>query len=91
MPVATRVEKYDLVRAGVAVFEASTQGSGATGADVSEYFALSSRQSVSPASEERLSVLAEDIGHLEPMLRHTCGSGSPAESKDFKTSESEGL
>lgn len=64
MPVATRVEKCGLVRTGIALFEARTKGGGTTGTDVSECFALSSRQGVSPAGEERLSVLAEDIGHF---------------------------
>jgi hypothetical protein len=59
-----------LVRAAVALCKASAEGGGSTGADVPEYLALLSGQSMSPSGKELLLMLAKDIGHFQPMTRH---------------------
>jgi hypothetical protein len=70
MPVAARKKLAALVRAVVALYKASAERGGSTGADVPEYFALLSGQSMSPSGKELLFVLAKDIGHFQPMTRH---------------------
>ena len=45
-------------------------GGAAARADVSECLPLLGRQYISPAMEELLTVLAEDIGDFQPMFRH---------------------
>jgi hypothetical protein len=62
------------VRAVITLLEARAEGGGATGADVSEYFALRSGKRVSPAAKELLCVQTKDIGYFQPMLRHECRS-----------------
>jgi hypothetical protein len=74
MPIAAGVKLDVLVRTVITLLEACAKSGGATGADVSEYFALRSGKRVSPASEELLGVLTKDIGDFQPMLRHECGS-----------------
>lgn len=91
MPIAARVKLDVLVTTVITLFEARAQGGGTTGADISEYFALSNGERVSPADEELLSVLTKDIGYLQPMLRHDCGSGSPVCSMGLSWSASKGL
>jgi hypothetical protein len=70
MPVAARKKLNALVRAAVALCKASAERGGSTGADVPEYFALLGGQSMSPPGKELLLVLAKDIGHFQPMIRH---------------------
>jgi hypothetical protein len=89
--IATRVIQDSLVRTVVALFEARAESGGTTGADVMEYFALSSGQRVSLARKELLFVLTKDIGHFQPMLCHDCGSESPVLSIDFSCRASKGL
>jgi hypothetical protein len=74
MPIAARVKLDVLMRTVITLLEARTESGGTTGADVSEYFALRSGESVSPAGKELLCVLTKDIGYFQPMLRHECGS-----------------
>jgi hypothetical protein len=59
-----------LVGAAVALCKASAERRRSAGADVPEYFALLSGQSMSPSGKELLLVLAKDIGHFQPMTRH---------------------
>ena len=73
MAVAAGKKLNILVRTVITLFEARPEGGGATGADVSEYFALRSGERVSPAAEEFLCMLTKDIGHFQPMLSHSSG------------------
>ena len=91
MSIATG-EKLDvLVRTMITLFEARTESSGATGADVSKGFALVSGERKAPASKELPCVLAKDIGHFQPMFAHDCGSLSPVVSMGLIGSASKGL
>jgi len=47
-----------------------TECGGTTGADISECPVLLGRQHMSPAIQELLTVLPEDIGDFQPMFRH---------------------
>jgi hypothetical protein len=69
-PHKARKKLDALVRAAVALCKASAERCGSTGADVPEYFALLSGQSMSPSGKELLLMLAKDIGHFQPMTRH---------------------
>jgi hypothetical protein len=73
MPIAAGVKLNVLVKTAITLLEAGTESGGATGADVSEYFALRSGERLSPAGKELLCVLTKDIGYFQPMLRHECG------------------
>jgi hypothetical protein len=73
MPVAAREKLNVLVSTVITLLETRPEGGGAAGANVPEYFALSSRERVSPAGKELLSVLTKDIGHSQPIFGHTCG------------------
>jgi hypothetical protein len=73
MPIAAGVKLNILVKTAITLLEARTESGGATGADVSEYFALRSGQCVPPAGKELLGVLTKDIGYFQPMLRHERG------------------
>jgi len=54
----------------IALLYLGAECGGTTGADVSECLALPGRQHISPAIQEFLTVLAEDIGDFQPMFRH---------------------
>lgn len=64
MPIAAGVKLNVLVRTMITLLEARAESGGTTGADVSEYFALRSRERVSPAGKELLCVLTKDIGYF---------------------------
>lgn len=70
MPVATRPVFNHLVRAVVALLYVCAERSRAARADIPENLLLLGRQHISPALEEFLTVLAEDIGDFQPMFRH---------------------
>jgi hypothetical protein len=67
MSIAAGVKLDGLVKATIALMEASTESSGATGADVPEDLALLGRKPMPPTGKELLSVLTKDIGHFQPM------------------------
>src|SRR5947209_19707179 len=73
MAVAAGKKLNIVVRTVVTLFEARAESGGATGADVSEHFALGSGEHASPAGEEFLCVLTKDIGHFQPMFSHDWG------------------
>ena len=60
-------------------------------ADVPEGFPLLGRQHVSPAVEELLPVLSEDIGDFQPMLAHRCRPLSWERSMGRNCNASKGL
>jgi len=59
-----------LVRALITLFDMPAQGGGTAGGDVSESFSLLWGDGVSPSLEKGFPILAEDIGHFEPMFSH---------------------
>ena len=73
MAVAAGKKLNIVVRTVVTLFEARAESGGATGADVSEHFALGRGERASPAGEEFLCVLTKDIGHFQPMFSHDWG------------------
>jgi hypothetical protein len=77
MPITAGVKLNILMKTAITLLEACTESGGATGADVSEYFALHSGKRMAPAGKELLCVLTKDIGYFQPMLCHDCGLGSP--------------
>src|SRR5947199_4785639 len=77
MAVAAGKKLNIVVRTVVTLFEARAESGGATGADVSEHFALGRGERASPAGEEFLCVLTKDIGHFQPMFSHDWGALSP--------------
>lgn len=70
MPIAARVEGSDLVGTVVTLFDVRAESGGLAGADGPECLSLLSRECVSPAIKELLTVLAKDIGDFEPMFGH---------------------
>ena len=54
----------------VALLYVGAEGGGAACADIAERLPLLGRQYVSPAIEELLTVLAEDIGDFQPGFRY---------------------
>jgi len=50
------------MRAGVALFQPTSQRSGAAGTEVMERFPLGSRHGMPPAAQEALSMLSKDLG-----------------------------
>jgi hypothetical protein len=59
-----------LVRAMIALLNVAAQRNSPANTDVAEGFPLLWGDGVSPALQKLLSMLTEDIGHLEPMLVH---------------------
>src|SRR5450759_4644044 len=70
MPVAARSVFNHLMGAVVALLYVGAEGGRAARADIPESLPLLGRQYVSPAIEEFLTVLAEDIGDFQPGFRH---------------------
>jgi len=91
MAVAAGKKLNIVVRTVVTLFEARAESGGATGADVSEHFALGRGERASPAGEEFLCVLTKDIGHFQPMFSHDWGALSPVLSMGLMGSVSKGL
>src|SRR6266849_3676118 len=67
MPIATGLVCDDLVCAVVTLLQVCAERSGTACADVSECLPLLARQYFSPAIQELLTVLAEDIGDFQPI------------------------
>src|SRR5215467_7746470 len=75
----------------VALLHVCAEGSSTTRADVSEGLPLLARQYMSPAIQELLTVLSEDIGDFQPMFRHRCRPFSLEPSIGCSGSASKGL
>jgi hypothetical protein len=69
MPVAAGSIFNHLMEAVVALLDVRAKGGCAACDDVLECLPLLGRQNVSPAIEEFLTVLAEDIGDFQPGFR----------------------
>jgi hypothetical protein len=80
-----------LMRAVVALLHELAQCGGAACADVPEGFPLLRRQPVSPAVEELLPVLSEDIGDFQPMFVPLLRPSSLQGSTGLSWSASKGL
>jgi len=70
MPIPAGVICDDTTGAVIALLDVAAQGASTAGADVPQRFSLLRRERMSPLLQELLSVLAEDIGYLEPMFSH---------------------
>jgi hypothetical protein len=68
MAVAARSVCNLLMRAMITLLHLDAERGGTARADVSECLALLWRQYVSPAIQELLTVLAEDIGDFQPVF-----------------------
>src|SRR5258706_5447430 len=90
MPVAARSVFNRLMGAVVALLYVGAEGGGTARADIPESLPLLGRQHVSPAIEEFLTVLAEDIGDFQPGFRYLLRP-SAEYSTDCSGSASKGL
>src|SRR5712692_6372014 len=88
MPIATGLVCDDLVCAVVTLLQVCAERSGTACADVSECLPLLARQYFSPAIQELLTVLAEDIGDFQPRLGHRRRPSSLPRSIGFRESAS---
>ena len=70
MPVPARAIRSFLVPAMIALLDLRTEGGGTARADISECLALFWRQDISPAIQELLTVMTEDVGDFEPIFRY---------------------
>lgn len=70
MTVTARSVGDRLMPAMITLLHLRPECGGAARADVSECLPLLGRQYISPAKEELLTVLAEDIGDFQPMFCH---------------------
>jgi hypothetical protein len=91
MPVATGLVCDDLVCSVVTLLQVCAERCGTARADVSECLPLPTRQYFSPAIQELLTVLAEDIGDFQPRLGHRRRPSSLPPSIGFSWSASKGL
>jgi hypothetical protein len=64
------------MRAVITLQHVRAEFGGAACADVTENLPLLAGQNISPAVEEFLAVLAEDIGDFQPMFVHRCRPSS---------------
>jgi hypothetical protein len=75
----------------ITLLHLGTERGGTARADVSERLPLLWRQYISPAIEEILTVLTEDIGDFQPRLVHLCRPSSLDRKIGRNDNESSGL
>src|SRR5580658_6629258 len=80
--IATGVEYFDAMSAPVALIKMTTQDRGAAVPNVSERFPLLAREHGVPASQEIVSMGAEDIGQFQPMRFHPLSGRRRSDSND---------
>src|SRR5580658_4070381 len=80
--IATRVEYFDAMSAPVALIEMTAQDRGPAVPNVSKRFPLLAREHGVPASQEIVSMGAEDIGQFQPMRFHPLSGRRRSDSND---------